>query len=311
MNRVSFAVNRLGYSKRTEQTYRYWIKYFLNYSRATPTPDLCTEHINKFLLHISNRNKSATTVNAAINSINFFFKHVLERDMGQLDPIHRPKTPTNLPVVFTHQEAMKILRAMHGTHRLMASLLYGSGLRVSECVKLRVKDVDVSLRTIHVKCSKGKKDRITLLPEKLTRPLSQQIEWRKSLHDYDLSQGKGYVELPNSLRKKYPAAERAFGWQYLFPSAISKIDKTFNVERRWYTSTRTLQKAVKKAIEVAGVHKHGGCHTFRHTFATELLRAGYDIRTIQELLGHSSVQTTQIYTHVVKQGPYEVSSPLD
>tara|TARA_Y100001937_G_C6971348_1_gene263430 strand:- start:134 stop:658 length:525 start_codon:yes stop_codon:yes gene_type:complete len=174
-----------------------------------------------------------------------------------------------------------------------------------------VKDVDLSLRTLHVKCAKGKKDRVTLFPEKLIRPLSQQLQWRKSLHDYDLSLGKGHVELPNSLRKKYPAAEQALGWQYLFPSAIVRMDKTFNVERRWYTSTRTLQKAVKRAIQIAGVHKHGGCHTFRHTFATELLRAGYDIRTIQELLGHTSVQTTQIYTHVVKQGPHEVRSPLD
>ena len=311
LNRISFAVNRLGYSKRTEQTYSYWIKYFLNYNRTKPAQGLCTEDINRFLQHISNRNKSPTSVNVAINAINFFFKHVLELEMGQLDPIHRPKAPKNLPVVFTHQEAMKILRAMHGTQRLMASLLYGSGLRISECVQLRVKDVDLSLRTLHVKCAKGKKDRVTLFPEKLIRPLSQQLQWRKSLHDYDLSLGKGYVELPNSLRKKYPAAEQALGWQYLFPSAIVRMDKTFNVERRWYTSTRTLQKAVKRAIQIAGVHKHGGCHTFRHTFATELLRAGYDIRTIQELLGHTSVQTTQIYTHVVKQGPHEVRSPLD
>ena len=232
LNRISFAVNRLGYSKRTEQTYSYWIKYFLNYNRTKPAQGLCTEDINRFLQHISNRNKSPTSVNAAINAINFFFKHVLEREMGQLDPIHRPKAPKNLPVVFTHQEAMKILRAMHGTHRLMASLLYGSGLRISECVQLRVKDVDLSLRTLHVKCAKGKKDRVTLFPEKLIRPLSQQLQWRKSLHDYDLSLGKGYVELPNSLRKKYPAAEQALGWQYLFPSAIVRTDKTFNVERR-------------------------------------------------------------------------------
>lgn len=159
---------------------------------------------------------------------------------------------------------------MHDTHRLIVFILYGSGLRISECVQLRVKDVDLTLRTIHVKCAKGKKDRVTLFPEKLIRPLSQQLQWRKSLHDYDLSLGKGYVELPNSLRKKYPAAERALGWQYLFPSAIARMDKTFNVERRWYTSTRTLQKAVKRAIQIAGVYKHGVCHTFRHTFATEL-----------------------------------------
>ena len=311
LNQIHFAINRLGYSKRTEQAYTYWIRYLLKYHRAKQPVELTAEDVETFLKYIASQKKSSTTVNAALNAINFFFKRVLEKDMGELEGIERPKSPTNLPVVFSHEEAMSVLRSMKGVTRLMASLLYGSGLRISECMQLRVKDIDLSFKTIHVKCSKGKKDRITLFPERLLRPLKQQIEWRKSLHEYDIANGHGYVELPNSLRKKYPSAERSLGWQYLFPSHVIRLDKTFNVHRRWYTSTRTLQKAVKKAIEVAGLTKHAGCHTFRHSFATQLLRNGYDIRTIQELLGHSSVQTTQIYTHVVKQGPFTVRSPLD
>ncbi len=250
-------------------------------------------------------------MNQALNAIVFLYKRVIETEIGDLNIIRPKKLPKLIPVVFSQSEALAVIRKLHGQNRLMASLLFGSGLRLNECIQLRVKDIDFSYKSIHVRFAKGKKDRITILPNNLIDPLKQHFRWRKNLYEEDITRSAGFVSLPNALRKKYPSAERSFAWQFLFPSAVIKLDRSYNLFRRWYTSPRTLQRAVKRATRECGIYKQVSCHTFRHSFATQLLQSGYDIRTIQELLGHKNLETTQIYTHVIKQGGYAVKSPLD
>lgn len=271
-----------------------------------------TIEIQQFLNDLSTtQNLSSTSVNQALNAIIFLYKRVLELEVGDLNLIRPKKLPKSLPVVFSQMEAMSIIKKLTGQNRLMAAILFGSGLRLNECVQLRIKDLDFSYQSIHVRQGKGKKDRITVLPSRLIEALKKHIEWRKALFDDDIVKGAGYVSLPNALRKKYPSAERSFAWQFLFPSTAIKLDKVLGLKKRWYTSPRTLQRSVKEAIKSCGIYKQAGCHTFRHSFATRLLQSGYDIRTIQELLGHKSVETTMIYTHVVKQGGHGVKSPID
>jgi integron integrase len=240
-----------------------------------------------------------------------FYREVLHVDMPYIDGIERARQPTHLPVVFTRQEVQAILSQLHGIHHLMASLLYGAGLRLMECVRLRVKDLEFSLHQITVRAGKGSKDRITVLPHSLIVPLQEHLVRVQRLHQNDLEEGFGAVILPYALAQKYPKATTEWGWQYVFPATKRSIDPRSGVERRHHTLEDGLQRSVKAAIRSTGIVKPGSCHTFRHSFATHLLENGYDIRTVQELLGHADVKTTMIYTHVLNRGGKGVRSPLD
>jgi len=269
-------------------------------------------HVELFLNHLAVVEKVApATQNQALNAIVFLYKQVLDTELGKLENLQYAKRCKRIPVVFSREEVKRLMGHLNSKFELMAGIMYGSGLRVSECARLRVMDIDFEYQSIFVRSGKGKKDRRTLLPRRIVEPLKTQIEKVKALHESDLQDGAGYTKLPYALHRKYPYAERSVAWQFLFPSSCRRLDATFNIERRWYTSVSSVQKAVRCAIRKASIYKHGGCHTLRHSFATHMLEAGYDIRTIQELLGHNSVQTTQIYTHVIKSGGMGARSPLD
>ena len=265
-----------------------------------------------FLDHLAaTRNVAAATQNQALNAILFLCREVLESALGWIENIDRAKKPVRLPVVLTALEVQALLSRLDGTRWLMASLLYGSGLRLMECLRLRVKDVDFSYRQILVREGKGGKDRVTMLPEKLIGPLQQHLLKVKALHRQDLDQGYGDVFLRHALARKYPRAGCDRGWQYVLPSRKLSVDPLSGVIRRHHLDEKVLQRAVREAVHSAGLHKPASCHSLRHCFATHLLENGYDIRMAQELLGDSDVSTTMIYTHVMNKGGRGVRSPLD
>jgi integron integrase len=300
------------YSIRTEQAYVDWIRRFILFHRKRHPNEMGEQEISAFLSHLAvNRRVSASTQNQAFCALLFLYQQVLERKLNFIDDVHRVKRPAKIPVVFTPEEAGAVLDHLHGDYRLMAELLYGSGLRLMECLRLRVKDVDFGYGHITVRDGKGLRDRITLLPERLRRPLQLHLERVKEIHRHDLRKGGGRVYLPFALRRKYPNAERSWPWQYLFPAARLSTDPRSLQIRRHHVSEKSLQNAVKLAINHARVPKAASCHTFRHSFATHLLENGYDIRTVQELLGHKDVSTTMIYTHVLNRPGLAVRSPLD
>ncbi|MCP4715710.1 MAG: integron integrase, partial [Deltaproteobacteria bacterium] len=241
----------------------------------------------------------------------FLYKQVLKIPLGDFLPMERAKRPARLPVVFTKEEARNILGNISGVKGLMAGLLYGSGLRLMECVRLRVQDIDFHYAQLAVRDGKGHKDRVTMLPEPIKAPLQTHLAAVRRLHDKDLQEGFGRVYLPYALERKYKNANRQWSWQYVFPASRLSVDPRSGIERRHHFAEGALQKAVKAAIRQAGVHKHGNCHTFRHSFATHLLESGYDIRSVQELLGHKDVSTTMIYTHVLNRPGVTVRSPLE
>ncbi|MES1951993.1 integron integrase [Salinisphaera sp. S4-8] len=268
--------------------------------------------IEAFLTHLAvERHVSAATQNQALNAILFLYRSVLEIDMPWMTDVVRAKHNRRIPVVLSVQEVKRVLAHLSGINELMASLLYGSGLRLMEAVRLRVKDVDFDYRQIVVRDGKGAKDRVTPLPERTVAPLKAQIEHVKTLHEQDLEAGYGEVYLPNALATKYPNAARELAWQYVFASEQLSRDPRADTTRRHHINEKGLQRAVKDAVRAAQVHKKASCHTFRHSFATHLLERGTDIRTVQALLGHKDVRTTMIYTHVLKRGGHGVVSPLD
>jgi integron integrase len=270
------------------------------------------EEVSQFLSDLAVRHHvAASTQNQALNAILFLYREVLRQEMGWLDGIVRAKKPRKLPVVLTPEEVKAVLKGLSGTAWLMASLLYGSGLRLMECTRWRVKDVDFAYNRIVVRNGKGDKDRVTVLPLNVKTPLQRHLQDVKALHDQDLGEGFGRVYLPYALERKYPNASGEWPWQYIFPAAKRSIDPRSDVERRHHMSRLVLQRAVRAAIRKAGIAKAASCHTFRHSFATHLLEAGYDIRTVQELLGHQDVSTTMIYTHVLNRGGRGVRSPAD
>jgi integron integrase len=256
-------------------------------------------------------NVSASTQNQALSALLFLYKEVLNQEIGWLKQVERAKKPARLPVVLSRDEVHKIFAHLHGTTRLMAGLLYGSGLRLMECVRWRVKDVDFDYARITVRDTKGGRDRVTMLPVNLAAPLQRHLQKVKAQHEQDLADGFGEVWLPDALARKYPHVAREWSWQFVFPSSRMSVDPRSQVKRRHHSNESALQQAVKKAVRAARLTKLAGCHTFRHSFATHLLENGYDIRTVQDLLGHKDVSTTMIYTRVLNKPGIGVKSPLD
>jgi integron integrase len=270
------------------------------------------DEIRQYLSHLAIAgNVAASTQNVELAALLFLYREVLGRDLPFVDGIERAKQPKRVPTVLTREEVAKILTELSGTYRLMTSLLYGTGMRLMECVRLRVKDIDFGYRQITIRDGKGGKDRRTLLPESLSVPLRRQLERARLLHEEDLQSGHGSVYLPNALERKYPNAAKEWAWQWAFPAGKLSLDPRSGEVRRHHTSEDALQREVKRAIRKAGIEKRVSCHTLRHSFATHLLEDGYDIRTIQELLGHADISTTMIYTHVLNRGGKGVRSPID
>ncbi len=312
LDQIREVIKLKHFSIRTEETYVHWIKRFIIFHNKRHPLEMGQEQIREFLSYLVNKqNVARSTQNLALQSILFLYREVLNKEITHIDNIERPKKEARVPIVFTREEVNSILSNMHSTPHLMASLLYGSGLRLMECIRLRVKDIDFESNYILVREGKGEKDRVTILPEKLKQPLQRHLMKVKILHEEDLESGFGEVYLPYALERKYPNASKEWGWQYVFPSIRLSIDPYSGKKRRHHISEKVLQKRVKEAIKKSGIAKNGSCHTFRHSFATHLLENGYDIRTIQQLLGHSDVTTTMIYTHVVNRGGHGVWSPLD
>jgi len=300
------------YSIRTEQTYTDWIKRYIYFHDKRHPKDLGARDIEAFLTHLAVVGKvAASTQNLAKSSLLFLYREVLEIDLPWLDNITQAKAPKRLPVVLTVSEVQSVMSHLTGTHSLIASLLYGGGMRLMEAVRLRVKDVDFAQHEILVREGKGFKDRVTMLPEAVVAPLKAHLAKVKTLHEEDLAQGFGEVYLPFALDKKYPTAGREWGWQYIFPSRNLSVDPRSGKTRRHHLDEKGVQRAVKQAVRDAELTKPATPHTLRHSFATHLLQSGYDIRTVQELLGHSDVSTTMIYTHVLNKGGRGVVSPLD
>jgi integron integrase len=299
-------------SPRTTEAYTHWIVRFILYHKKQHPALMGAPELRAFLTHLAIDLKvSASTQNQALNAIAFLYQNVLRRPLGELGSIPRARRPKRLPVVLSHQEVQKVLANLSGTELLMASLLYGCGLRLSECVSLRIKDVDFDRHIITVRSGKGEKDRITMLPRACVPGIQSQIASVKKVFRQDLTFHFAGATLTEALARKYPAASRELAWQYLFPASRRCSDPTSAGERRHHIDESVLQRAVKAAMLRSGVSKNGSCHTFRHSFATRLLEQGYDLRTVQELLGHSDVRTTMIYTHVLMKGELAVRSPLD
>lgn len=311
LDQVRDAIRVKHYARNTEQSYVYWIKKYILFHNKRHPKEMGTSEVQSFLTHLAlEEHISASTQNQALSALLFLYRHVLNLELGPVDSV-RAKPSQHVPTVLSRAEVQAVLHEMSGIYLLMARLLYGSGMRLMECVRLRVKDLDFEYRQIAVCDAKGAHDRYTLLPASLVGPLQEHLLQVKRTHAEDLSRGYGAVYLPFALAEKYPQANREWIWQYVFPSRSLSPDEQDGVIRRFHMSETGLQKAVKTAVQKAGIPKKVGCHTFRHSFATHLLEAGYDIRTVQELLGHKDVKTTMIYTHVLNRGRKAVRSPLD
>jgi integron integrase len=312
LDQVRHKIRLKHYSIRTEQAYVDWIKRFILFHHKRHPATMGAPEVNAFLSYLAvERQVAASTQSQALSALVFLYREILGHDLGWLEGLERAKRPARLPVVFTRAEVRAVLAHLDGQLWLMASLLYGSGLRLMECVRLWVKDVDFGYRQIAVRDGKGQQDRITMLPKGAMEPLKHHLEKVKTLHEQDLADGFGEVYMPFALEHKYPHASREWSWRYVFPARQRSIDPRAGKERRHHSDEKILQRAVKRALREAHLIKPSSCHTFRHSFATHLLEAGYDIRTVQELLGHKDLRTTMVYTHVLNQGGKGVRSPLD
>ena len=312
LDQVRYVIRAKHYSLRSEEAYTQWIRCFILFHNKRHPKDMGAEEVSQFLSDLAvTYHVAASTQNQALSAILFLYQEVLRQEIGWLHGVVRAKKPRKLPVVLTQDEVRAVLNSVSGTSWLMASLLHGSGLRLMECIRLRVKDVDFAYNHIVVKDGKGDKDRVTILPLNVKAQMQRHIQGVKKLHEQDLEAGFGRVYLPYALERKYPNATREWAWQYIFPAAKRSIDPRGGIARRHHVSKLVLQRGVKAAIRQAGIAKAASCHTFRHSFATHLLETGYDIRTVQELLGHRDVNTTMIYTHVLNRGGRGVRSPVD
>ncbi|MGH8156025.1 MAG: integron integrase [Rhodanobacteraceae bacterium] len=312
LDQVRGRVRRLGFSIRTEEAYVGWIRRFILANDKRHPRTMGAREVEAFLTHLATHaHVAASTQNQALSALLFLYREVLQQELPWLEDIRRAKKPQRLPVVLSRGEAASLLAEMSGVTWLMASLLYGSGLRLMECLRLRVQDVDFMRREITVRRGKGGKDRRTMLPAMAMDALQGQLAEARRVHERDLDAGFGEVWLPDALARKYPGAAREWAWQYVFPASARSVDPRSGIMRRHHVDETVLQRAVKQAVRRARISKRATCHTLRHSFATHLIEAGYDIRTVQELLGHKDVSTTQIYTHVLNRGGRGVVSPLD
>jgi integron integrase len=309
---LSKALRARHYSPKTEDAYVHWLVRFVRYHNLRHPQDLAEPEVNAFLNHLAEHERvSASTQNQALSALLFLYRHVLGRPIGDLQNLIRARLPDRLPVVLSREEVRSVLARLRGPHQLMATLLYGAGLRITECLTLRVVDVDLDRSVLTVTTAKGSKARTTVVPQRARDPLREHLARVREMHRQDLAEGFGAVELPDALARKYPNAATEWRWQWIFPQDRRWRDPATGSEGRHHADERLLQRAVREAVIQAGIDKHATCHTFRHSFATHLLESGADIRTVQELLGHRSVKTTQIYTHVTKQGATGVRSPAD
>lgn len=305
-------IRKRHYSIRTEEAYLQWVRRYIQFHGRRHPAAMGAPELEAFLTHLAvGRDVAASTQNQALSAILFLYREVLGQKLSWLEGVTRAKKPKRLPVVLTPDEVRQVLSGLEGTLGLMGQLLYGSGLRLMECVRLRVKDLDFARGEILVREAKGNKDRVTMSPRVVHEPLQQHLQRVKLLHEDDVAAGHGRVWLPHALAVKKPNAPLEWGWQYVFPSSRLSVDPRSGVVRRHHVDEKSLQRGIKKALARAGIVKPATTHTMRHSFATHLLENGYDIRTVQELLGHADVSTTQIYTHVLSRGGLGVRSPLD
>jgi len=312
LDQVGQAINTRHYSHRTAEAYVGWIKRFVTSNNTRHPAELREVEIGQFISSLaSDAHVSASTQNQAFNALLFLYREVPGKDIGYVNAVVRANKPRRLPLVLTREEVKRVLRCLRGTPWLMAILLYGGGLRLLECCRLRIKDIDFSQNQIVVRAGKGNKDRYTMLPSATTEPLLRHLRVIKDQHQEDLRRGLGRVALPGALERKYPNAAKEWGWQWVFPASSHYTDRATGEQRRHHLHESVLQRAFKEARLQAGIAKPASCHTLRHSFATHLLEDGYDIRTVQELLGHQDVSTTMIYAHVLNRGGQGVRSPAE
>lgn len=312
IDQVRRAIRARQYSPRTESAYVRWVREFVRFHNLRHPKELGADEIRQFVSYLANeRRVSASTQNQALCALLFLYREVLGGDIGWIDGIELTRRPRRLPVVLTRDEVRAVLRELSGTSRLIASLMYGSGLRLMEVSQLRIKDLDLNRSQITVRDGKGRKDRVTVLPASLIEPLQVHLGRVRDLHRVDLSQGMGAVELPDALRRKAPRSPKEWGWQWVFPAQRTYTDRETGEIRRHHRHRTIIQRDVRRVALLSRIPKRVTCHALRHSFATHLLESGADIRTIQELLGHSDIRTTMIYTHVLNRGGLGVTSPLD
>lgn len=313
LDQLSDQIRLKQYSPRTEKTYRQWVREYILFHKKRHPNEMSVPEINQFITHlVVERKASASTQNQALSAVLFLYRNVLKIELDEKALIFtRPKKSKRVPVILSPQEAHLMIENLTGPYKLLVQIMYGSGLRLMECLRLRVKDIDFENHRIIVYDGKGGDDRITMLPESIKAPLRQHLAQVKAIHQKDLAAGFGSVYMPFALEKKYPSAHKQWLWQYAFPASKLYTDSETGVTRRHHIHETALQRSIREAARLARIHKHVTPHTFRHSFATHLLQNGYDIRTVQELLGHKDVKTTMIYTHVLQRGGMAVKSPLD
>lgn len=312
LDRLRLALRSRHYSRRTEKTYVMWVKRLILFHNVRRPADMAAPEVNAFLTHLAVEGPvGASTQNQALSALLFLYRHVIGREIGDLGQVVRARKPKRLPVVMTRDEVQAVLDQLRGEKWLMASLMYGAGLRLMECIRLRVQDIDFGASHIMVRDGKGFKDRLTVLPAVVKDPLRRHMDSVREIHRGDVAEGYGRVSMPYALERKYPNASREWRWQWVFPQSRRWRNRETGEQGRRRVDESIIQRAVKQAVGQAGLTKRASCHTFRHSFATHLLEAGHDIRTVQELLGHKDVKTTMVYTHVLNQGPMGVESPMD
>ncbi len=312
LDRLREALRSRHYSRRTEHSYCHWVKRFIFFHNMRHPAEMGEPEINAYLTHLAVKEKvSASTQNQALCALLFLYRYVLDRKIGDLGEVIRARKPRHIPVVMTRAEVKAVLSHLKEDKWLMASLMYGAGLRLMECLRLRVQDIDFARNEILIRDGKGAKDRITMLPESIKAKLQDHLRAVKVIHERDLADGWGRVQMPTALDRKFPNAPADWRWQWVFPQGKRWVNVATKEQGRHHIDESLVQKAVKEAVTSAGLTKRATCHTFRHSFATHLLEGGYDIRTVQELLGHNDVKTTMIYTHVLNRGPGGVRSPVD